>query len=186
MSAPPRGPHGGGTTSGRSTPPPGSRGRGAGQASASGQFRGRGGRGRGTPPATNLKAEGLLQGLQTGNLNKRGDSSSVRAGRGETIPSMLRRRLEMCSRPDLGRHTVVSQTKQLPHLQYAYHHEGRSSTLRGPSRSTRGRGAMANRASAPAVQSSTTAARTNPSQKDFMAEMTAKFQDVSYVPHLAY
>jgi len=87
MSAPPRGPHGGGTTSGRSTPPPGSRGRGAGQGSSSGQFRGRGGRGRGAPSATNPKAEGLLQGLQTGNLNKRGDSSSVRAGRGETMPS---------------------------------------------------------------------------------------------------
>ena len=41
---------------------------------------------------------------------------------------------------------------------------------------------MANRASAPSVQSSTTTAR----HKDFMTEMTAKFQDVSYVPHLVY
>jgi hypothetical protein len=106
MSAPPRGPHGGGTTSGRSTPPPGSRGRGTGQGSASGQFRGRGGRGRGTPSTTNPKAEGLLQGLQTGNLNKRGDSSGVRAGRGEIIPSILRKRLEMFSRPSLGRHAL--------------------------------------------------------------------------------
>src|SRR4051812_21613859 len=110
MSAPPRGPHVGGTTSGRSTPPPGSRGRGAGQASASGQFRGRGGRGRGTPSGTNPKAEGLLQGLQTGNLKRGG----VRAGRGEIMPSVLRKRLEMCSRPSLGRHALVSQTRQLP------------------------------------------------------------------------
>jgi len=184
MSAPPRGPHGGGTTSGRSTPPPGSRGRGAGQGSSSGQFRGRGGRGRGTPSATNPKAEGLLQGLQTGNLNKRGDSSSVRAGRGETMPSILRKRLEMCSRPGLGRH-VLSQTRQLPST-ICLPSKGRSSTLRGPSRSTRGRGTMANRASAPSVQSSTTTARANPPHKDFMTEMTAKFQDVSYVPHLVY
>ena len=180
MSAPPRGPHGGGTASGRSTPPPGSRGRGAGQGSASGQFRGRGGRGRGTPSATNPKAEGLLQGLQSGNLNKRGDSSSVRAGRGETMPSILRKRLEICSRLSLGRH-VLSQTRQL-----CLPSKGRSSTLRGPSRSTRGRGTMANRASAPSVQFSTTTARANPLHKDFMTEMTAKFQDVSYVPHLVY
>jgi hypothetical protein len=98
MSAPLRGSHGGGTTNGRSTPPPGSRGRGAGQGSASGQFRGRGGRGRGTPSTMNPKAEGLLQGLQTGNLNKRGDSSGVRAGRGEITPSILHKRLEMFSR----------------------------------------------------------------------------------------
>jgi hypothetical protein len=45
---------------------------------------------------------------------------------------------------------------------------------------------MANRASAPSVQSSTTTARVNPSQKDFMTEMTAKFQDVSYILHLVY
>jgi hypothetical protein len=45
---------------------------------------------------------------------------------------------------------------------------------------------MANRASVPSVQSSSTTARANPSQKDFMTEMTAKFQDVSYVLPLVY
>jgi hypothetical protein len=41
---------------------------------------------------------------------------------------------------------------------------------------------MANRASAPSVQPSTTTARANPPHKDFMTEMTAKFQDVSLRP----
>jgi hypothetical protein len=94
------------------------------------------------------------------------------------MPSILRKRLGMCSRPSLGRHALVSQTRQLPSTIYLPN-KGRSSTLRGPSRSTRGRGTMANRASAPSVQSSTTHARANPSQKDFMTEMTAQFQDVS-------
>ena len=178
MSAPPRGPHGGGTTSGRSTPPPGTRGRGAGRGSTSSQFRGRGGRGRDALPATNLKAEGLLQGLQTGSLNKRGGPGITQPGRGEKTPSMSRKRTGMCLIPNLG---APSRSAQRRHFQSSacLHKKGRSSTSRGPSRSIRGRGAMASQANASLGQSPSTVARTNPSHKDFMTEMTKKFQDVS-------
>jgi hypothetical protein len=179
MSAP-RGPHGGGPTSGRSTPPPGSRGRGAGRDNTSSQFRGRGGRGRGTPLTTNPKAEGLLQGLQTGSFNKRGGSGSTQPGRGERILSLPRKRTEMCSKPNPGARFVPTQPRHFSSLA-CLPKKGRSSAPRDPSRSTRGHGAILNRANASFVQSSNTTARANPSQKDFMTEMTTKFQDVSHI-----
>ena len=166
---------------GRSTPPSGPRGRGAGRSSTSGHTRGRGGRGRGALSATNPRAEGLLQGLQNGSLNKRGESGSARAGRGEKQQSLPRRRTALCPRPSLGNQTVLSQTKQ-PTSSACLPKKGRSSTPQGPSRSTQGRGATASRANNPLVQTSNSAARANPSQKDFMTEMSTKFQDVSNAP----
>jgi hypothetical protein len=80
MSAPSRG---AGASRARSTTPPTSHGRGSRGASRAYQPRGRG---RGAAPTTtNPRAEGLLQGLQAGNLNKRGtDNGAVRGARGET------------------------------------------------------------------------------------------------------
>jgi hypothetical protein len=111
MSAPPRGPHAGGTMSGRPTLPPGSRGRGPGRGNTSAQLRGRGGRGRDAASTMNPKAEGLLQGLQTGSLNKRGESSGARAHRGESTLSMPCRHLGVCPRLSLGKHALLSQIK---------------------------------------------------------------------------
>ena len=166
--------------SGRSTPPPGSRGRGAGRGNTSGQPRGRGGRGRGAESTTNRKAEGRLQGLETGSLNKRGESSSARAGRGEIMPPMPRKRMEWCSGHSPGNHFVLSQPEQ-PMTSACLPKKGRSATPRGPSQSMRARAAMAGQANASFVQPSTAAPRANPSHKDFMTEMTTKFQYVSHI-----
>jgi hypothetical protein len=185
MSAPPRGPHGGVTTSGRSTPPPGSRGRGAARGSTSSHLRGRGGRGRGAPSTTNTKVEGLLQGLQAGTFNKRGGAGNDQPGRGEKIPFVPRKGIKMCSTHNLGAHFGSAQAKHYTSSACLLE-KGRSSTSRGPSRSSRGRGAVVGRANAPFIQPSGNTARANPSHKDFMTEMTTKFQDVSYVSHLVY
>jgi hypothetical protein len=100
-------------------------------------------------------------------------------------PSTRRKRTEMCSRHTLEARFVPTQPRR-----YAYSAHllmtGTSSTPRGPSRSTRGRGAMPDRANAPSVQPAHNNARANPSHKDFMMDMTTKFQDVSYVSHLVY
>ena len=185
MSAPPRGP-GGGTTGGRATPPHGPRGRGAGRGSTLGQPMGRGGRARGAGSTMNARAEGLLQNLQAGSLNKRGESSGARAGRGERKQSLPRERVALCPRPSLGNQIVLSQKMQPPSTTACLPKKGRSSAPWGPSRSTRGRGATARRANAPLVQTSSSTARANPSHKDFMSEMTNKFQDVSWAPNLVY
>lgn len=79
MSAPSRG---AGASRARSTTPPTSRGRASRGPSRPYPPRGRG---RGVAPTTtNPRAEGLLQGLQAGNLNKRGtEHSAIRGSGGE-------------------------------------------------------------------------------------------------------
>jgi hypothetical protein len=178
MSAPPRGPYGGGTTSGRPAPHPGSRGRGAARGSTSSHVRGRGGRGRGAASTTNPKAEGFLQGLQTGSLNKRGSTGNTQLRRGEMVPYMRRKCTEMCSTHSLEARPVPTQPKRYA-CSASLLIKGPSSATRGMSRSTRGRGAMQDTANTPFVSPPPNNARANPSHKDFMMEMTAKFQDVS-------
>ena len=119
MSAPARGPRGG-TTGGRATPPQGPRGRDAGRGSTLGQLRGQGGRGRGAGSTMNARAEGLLQGLQAGSLNKRGESGGARAGRGERKQSLPRERVALCPRPSLGYQIVLSHKMQPPSATLAY------------------------------------------------------------------
>lgn len=84
MSAPSRG---AGARRARSTTPPTNRARGSRGVSRPFQPRGRG-RGA-TDGTTNPRAEGLLQGLQAGNLNKRGtDNGAVRGIRGNVASSL--------------------------------------------------------------------------------------------------
>ena len=181
MSAPLRGPHGGGSTSGRSTPPPGSRGRGTARGSAFSQSRGRGTRGRAASSTSASKAEGVLQGLQSGTLIKRGGSGgSTQPGRGEETPSMPYRRLRICSTSNLGARLVSTPPRQNA-SSLGLLKEGRPTTPRGTPRPTRGRGATASTGNILSAEGLDNTVRENPSHKDFMAEMTTKFQMVSYI-----
>ena len=138
MSAPPRGPHGGG----RSNPIFGSRGRATGRGTPSSRFTTSRGRGRGAAPATtNSRAEGLLQGQQAGNTFTRAASSTMGNGRGtKRTVSLQRRAVETsCARANAAaarnsNPVQFNPTACLPT-------QGRTTTPRGPTRGARGRGA---------------------------------------------
>ena len=183
MSAP-RAARGGGTTSGRSTPPPGSRGRGALRGSASQQFRGGGGRGSGAPGPTNPKAEGLLQGLQSGSLNKKPTTQHDHppSGRGKMIPFTSLRKIVLQNRATSMPQAHLTQPNPLFACSGNLPIKGRTSTPRGPSRSTRGRGNLSNASTTPFARPSSQAGNMIPAQSD----NTARYSIVSHTSDLVY
>lgn len=177
MSAP-RAPRGSSGTNGRSTPPPGFRGRGTGRSSVSTPFKGRG-RGNGAAPSTNIRAEGLLQGLQSGSLNKKpmAETGNTQAGRGEKRPSVGKLPTELCLATSAEQQLKARAKQSLRSARLPL--KGRTSTPRGPAQSHRGRGNLGNASITQSTRASTSSGSANPSHKDYMAEMTTKFQAVS-------
>ncbi len=171
MSAP-RAARGGSTTSGRSNPPPGSRGRGTARGSTPQQFRGGRGRGSGAPGPTNPRAEGLLQGLQTGSLNKKPPTTHAHppSGRGKKIQfvPLCRIALEICAASQQS-HTHPAPPTPLPTRSGNLPIKGRAFIPRGPSRPTRGRGSLSNTSITPSARPSSQAGGMAPAQSDHNA-----------------
>lgn len=184
--SPPRAPRGGGTNSGRSTTPSGLRGRGTGRSSTPTPSRGGRGRASGGAPETNPKAEGLLQGLQNGSLNKKStpQRGSSEGGRGKKLPPLLQHVLE--NNTTKKSQAQLTATTQPVRRSAGLPVKGRSSAPRGSSQPIRGR---ANPTNAPITQftrPSSTAGDEAYSQKEYMDQQNARYKIVSQPPHLSY
>ena len=184
MSAP-RAARGGSTTNGRSTPPPRSRERATARGSTPQQLRGGRGRGSATLGLTNARAEGLLQGLQSGSLNKKpptthGHPQSGRGKKTQFVP-LCRITLEKCAASPHF-HAQPKQPTSLPVRSGNLPIKGRASTPRGPSRSGRGRGTLSSASTTPSARPSSQAGGIAPAQSDH----NARYAIVCFASYLVY